>query len=282
MATGFHIFAYDLASETIDDYGVMSPNEGSRAMALAEERGLLYGVTWPRNHFYIYDLKNRKYNDLGRIGDVNPQAIWTDPDGHGYTVDDLGYIVKYDADKGELIRLPARVPNDPQSGTEGRSVYDAVLSPDASGVYGVTWNMECVPSSERLFKYDFDDGNLYDLGPAGGEHKLDHAGGLVFGEDGYLYYAASRKDENRRLAFRMYLFRMNPETLEREEIGPICDGDYHSEYIAKATKDSLGNLYFADTNNRPTRLYLYNTRTAMISSVEAGICLDTEACYALR
>ena len=35
------------------------------------------------------------------------------------------------------------------------------------------------------------------------------------------------------------------------------DGQWHSEYVAKATFDFKGNLYFADTNNRPTRLYVY-------------------------
>jgi hypothetical protein len=50
---------------------------------------------------------------------------------------------------------------------------------------------------------------------------------------------------------------MNPDTLEQEEICSFDDGNYHSAYIAKATRDYAGNLYFADTNNRPERIYVY-------------------------
>lgn len=47
----------------------------------------------------------------------------------------------------------------------------------------------------------------------------------------------------------------------KEEIGALDDGQWHSEYVAKATFDFKGNLYFADTNNRPTRLYVYRPET---------------------
>ena len=60
----------------------------------------------------------------------------------------------------------------------------------------------------------------------------------------------------------MYLIRINTETLKREEICPFDDGKWHSEYIAKATKDLAGNLYFADCGNRPTRVYIYTPEGA--------------------
>ena len=69
------------------------------------------------------------YRDLGRIGDINAQVVFIDPEENGYTVDDLGYIVKYDVE----------------------------------------------------------------------EDKLDHLGGLIFGDDEYLYYADSKLDRNRRI-----------------------------------------------------------------------------------
>ncbi|MFA7373225.1 MAG: hypothetical protein WC074_06685 [bacterium] len=257
MARGFNIFSYDTTTEEVEDFGVMSPNEGSRAMALAEERGLLYGITWPRDHFYIYDLNKRRYRDLGRIGDTNAQSIWVDAAGNGYTADDLGQIVKYDVDADRLMRLDVHVPKDPAASSQERSVYDVTPAPDGKSVYGVTWNMERVPFISRFFRYHFSEGRIDDLGQVPGTNHSNHAGGLIFGDDGYLYYAASRKDDSRRIPYRMYLFRMNPETLEQEEISAFDDGDYHAEYISRATKDFAGNLYFADTNNRPGRMYIY-------------------------
>ncbi|MDD5680195.1 MAG: hypothetical protein PHI59_03020 [Candidatus Omnitrophica bacterium] len=257
MASGFHIFTFDPKNERVEDFGVMSPNEGSRAMALAEKRGFLYGITWPRNHFYVFDIRNRKYKDIGRIGDINPQVIWVDLEENGYTVDDLGCVVKYDADAARLVNLNVKVPKDPQVLSEARSVYDAIPSPDGRSIYGVTWNLETVLFAERLFRFDSEECRIYDLGPARGKEKLDHVGGLIFGDDGYLYYAVSKKDKKRRLSYRMYLYRMDVDTLKKEEICPFDDGAWHSEYIAKATKDFAGNLYFADTNNRPERIYVY-------------------------
>ncbi|MDD5698939.1 MAG: hypothetical protein PHH77_10025 [Victivallaceae bacterium] len=265
MASGFHIFSYDPETGTVDDFGIMAPNEGSRAMAMAETRKLLYGVTWPRNHFYVYDIGKRKYLDQGRIGDINPQAVWVDNAGNGYTVDDLGFIVKYDAEAGKLFTPGSRLPKAPGCDTEARSVYDAVPSANGESIYGSLWNLECIPFSERLFRFDFKTGEIHDLGRGFDDetgHKLDHIGGLVFGDDGYLYYTVSRPDENRRIPFRMYLFRMHPDTLEKEEICAVDDGQWHSEYIAKATKDFAGNLYFADTNNRPQRIYIYTPEGA--------------------
>lgn len=264
MAPGFHIFKIDPVTERIEDYGIMSPNEGSRIMALAERRGLLYGVTWPRDHFYVFDLKNSTYKDMGRFGDINPQTIWLDGDENCYTVDDFGYVVKYDATTGSLGTLAARIPWDGAYPSEIRSAYDAVPSPDGKSVFGVTWNIDkFFDASARLFRFDLADGKITDLGPPISAKELStHVGGMVFGDDCYLYYAASRKDPGRRIPYRMHLFRMDPRTQAREEIAPLDDGNFHAEYISKATKDYAGNLYFADTNNRPTRVYVFTPEGA--------------------
>ncbi|NIA08009.1 MAG: hypothetical protein GWP14_10335 [Actinobacteria bacterium] len=162
MFSGFHIFRYDPATGDMNDFGVMHPNEGCRAMALAEKRQKLYGVTWPRDHFFVFDIKERRYQDLGRIGDINPQSIWIDAEENGYTIDDLGQMVKYCADEQRLMHLDVRIPSEPGLPC---SVYDTVPAPDGRGVYGVTWNMEKTHSPDRLFRYDpaeGTEGKIYD------------------------------------------------------------------------------------------------------------------------
>jgi len=260
MFTGFHIFHYDPKSGKFEDFGIQTPNEGSRAMALAEKRKRLYGVTYPRDHFYVYELDTDTYRDLGRIGDVNPQAVWLDREENAYTADDLGYIVKYDADSDRLLHLDVQIPHAPFRDGTHNTVYDVVPSPDGKSVYGVTWSYD-----SRLFRYDPCDGpegKMHDLGRAYGPEIVDwkvfdfanHTGGLVFGSDGYLYFASYVCWKEPK---GMYLIRMDTKTLKREEIGPLVADGYHTQYISKATKDYASNLFFASCINRPTRIYEY-------------------------
>ncbi len=260
MFSGFHIFMFDPQTGEVDDFGCMSPNEGSRAMALAEDRGLLYGVTWPRDHWYVYDIRKREYRDFGRLSDVNPQSVWVDPEGNGYTSTDMGYIVKYDADRDRLIQLDARIPLVESAPSPQRTVYDTVPSPDGKSIYGVAWNMHTYAFCEHLFRFDFDTERMHDLGRAAddGEEWISMCGGLVFGWDGWLYYSKTKQKDHGRLPWTVFLSKLNPETLVKEEICPMDDGEWQSEDIAKATRDFHGNLYFADTNNRPVRIYKYS------------------------
>jgi len=259
--SGFHIFAYNPASGDFRDFGVKGVREGSRAMAMDRRRRKLYGATYPRNHFYVHYMDEDRYLDLGRFGDINPQAVWVDSAGNGYTVDDLGSIIRCDAETDELEHLDVRTPNAPFRDGTYNTVYDVAPAPGENAIYGVSWSFDM-----RLFRYDMDDprspASMHDLGRAYGPEyddwdKFDHAthaGGMVFGDDGKLYFCASVwwKEPH-----GMYLVRLDPKTQAREEIGPITDGEYQSTYIAKASKDFDGVLYFAECGKTPTLTWQY-------------------------
>lgn len=258
MFSGFHIFHYDPKTGDFEDFGVQAPNEGSRAMALSDERRKLYGVTYPRNHFYIYDLEANEYRDLGRIGDINPQSVFLDREENVYTLDDVGYIIKYDADRDELIHLGTRIPHGIYSqGIYFNTVYDTVPSPEGDAVYGTTYGPD-----NRLWRYDFyegPEGKMWDLGHCyGPEYALArefYTGGLVFGEDNFLYMAPKVFWKEPKGA---YLVRVNTKTLERKEIGLLALGGHRSMGVSKATRDYAGNLYFANITGSPTRMYVYS------------------------
>ncbi|OPZ91319.1 MAG: hypothetical protein BWY73_01123 [candidate division TA06 bacterium ADurb.Bin417] len=108
---GSYLFTYDPASGRLDNFGIGPLKEGSRALALDEKRHKLYGLTWPRNHFYVYYLDQRRYLDLGRIGDINPQAIFLDRAGNAYTTDDYGWILRCEAGRDRLQRLGVQCPS---------------------------------------------------------------------------------------------------------------------------------------------------------------------------
>jgi len=237
-------------------------------MVLAEKRRKLFGITYPRDHFYSYDLETNEYKDIGRIGDINPQSIFIDKEENAYTVDDFGYLVKYDADARELIHLDVQLPYANYRDGTYNLIYDSVPSPDGESIYGVHWNVDIRRLDNRLFRYDFHEGpqgKISDLGwayrpPEAGPAWKDtrktnnHTGGLVFGEDCHLYYATYFHWKESR---GMYLIRMNVQSLEREVICPIEANGFHAQYIAKATRDYAGNLYLACCGSRPTRVYIY-------------------------
>lgn len=265
MFSGFHIGRYDPATGQFEDFGVQSPNEGSRIMALAEKRGLLYGITYPRCHFYVYDLRRRIYTDVGRCGDINPQCMWIDADENAYTIDDLGYVVKYMADTQELIHTDTRLPFLRE--IPSVTVYDATLSPDGKDVYGVTWNEDTYVFIHRLFRYNFAEEKIYDLGPVPyNKERYDvakhhHAGGVVFGDDGLLYLTAGFTEytpEGGLIGHGMYLYRIDTETLENEEVALLADDrGLICPYVHRAARDFDGRLYFFETNYRPPRLFVY-------------------------
>jgi len=269
---GSFLFAFDTAKDEILWTDLCYPWEGSRCMALDASRGLIHGVGFPRDHYFVYDLETRSHRDLGRIGSVNPQAIWLDANNTAYTTDDWGNVLRMDPDKGKLERLSIRAPFAAWSDGWHNVVYDAVEDPsDPDIVWGCSWNL---PS--HLFRYRMDPGGgpgeMQDFGPglpdAGykptGTFFTDHVGGLVFGDDGYLYYAVS--DMVREAYFvvsdrKCWLMRMDPATGEKEKLGLLNFGDFRAAYVARAGRVAGGRLVMGDVANRPSRLYEYQVET---------------------
>jgi hypothetical protein len=109
-------------------------------------------------------------------------------------------------------------------------------------------------------------GEMTDLGPglpeAGykelGTFFTDHVGGLVFGDDGALYYCAS--DMVREAYFvvsgrKCWVMRMDPATGEREKLGILRFGDFKAAYVSRADRTSSGRIVMGDIANHPSRLY---------------------------
>jgi hypothetical protein len=235
---------------------IFLPQEGSRCMALAPERRKIYGISYPRNHFFVYDLKKREVRDLGRIGSINPQCVFIDGEENAYTTDDFGRIIKCLADQEELVDTGVQIPHAGFRNGYHNTLYDVTPAPDGKSVYGVTWAW-----GERLFRYDLKKNRLYDYGKAYGEDNNEwdhiinsHVGGLVFGNDGLLYFAANVESDGKSVP---HLIKMNPENGKRENLGILHHNKVPADHISRAAADINGNLYFAETGNTPTKLLKY-------------------------
>jgi len=107
---GSVLVAYDTREDRVLWGRPFIPREGCRCLAYDEERGRIYAVSWPRDHFLSYDLKTARLTDYGRLGSLNPQAIWLDSKRRAYTTADNGRIVRFDPDRDRLEELDLYLP----------------------------------------------------------------------------------------------------------------------------------------------------------------------------
>lgn len=254
---GSFLFIWDTSRNELLRTELLYPREGCRAMALDESRQRLYGVTYPRDHFFVYDLERQELRDLGRIGSINAQVVFLDRKGNAYTTADYGEIIQYNIEKEELVELPLRIPHAPYQNGFHNVAYDVVEHPDSRSLIGVSWNVD-----PYLFIFDPEQMKLYDLGPAyPKEHTHDeidyiafnysHAGGLVLGLDEKLYYCVLQGFDQ-----PSYLFRVDLDRFEKECIGRLWAGQEPVKYIAHAVRDSFGTFYFAQLAV-PTRIGIF-------------------------
>ncbi len=110
---GSALLAFDTRTDVIKWWDTLIPKEGCRCLLHDEERGLLYALSYPRDHFIIYDLKKRTRRDIGRIGSVNSQALFLDKKHRVWTTSDYGQLVRYTPETGRLEYSPFVVPHNP-------------------------------------------------------------------------------------------------------------------------------------------------------------------------
>lgn len=268
---GSALVAYDTRREEILWWDTMLPKEGCRCLAHDEERAVLYSLGYPRDHFFVYDLRTRSLRDIGRLGSVNAQTIFIDARHRAWTTRDDGRLIRYDPERDRLEEAPFRIPCEAryQSGWHV-VVYDAVASPEGDCIYFSTWVAQ--PHLYRFWPLEGEWGRLEDLGPATQPREsdfpmctfLDHCGGLTFGADGMLYYVASRwydpiyqpLDVDQRPK-RGILWRLNPATLEREPVVELIRPDCMSQYVSRGAADHQGNLFFAHVNGDITPVGMF-------------------------
>jgi len=266
---GSALLAFDTKRDQVLWWDTMIPKEGCRCLLHDEERNLLYSLSYPRDHFIIYDTKKRLRRDVGRIGSINAQTLFLDHKHRVWTTDDYGHLVRYDPEKDRLERSPFVLPHNPQFQTGWHSVfYDAVVAPDGESVFAVTWIAQ--PRLMRIWLNEGEWPRVEDLGPATQDRDptipmdtfLDHCGGLVFASDKQLYYVASRwrdpvynpmpPDGPDREGV---VWRLNPATLQREEVAILRHPTSPAQYVSRGAVDHNGNLFFGVVGTKPVGIF---------------------------
>jgi hypothetical protein len=266
---GSALVAFDTRKDQVRWWDTLIPKEGCRCLLHDEERHLLYALSYPRDHFIIYDTKTRARRDLGRIGSINAQTLFLDRKHRVWTTDDYGRLVRYDPQTDRLERSPFILPHNPEFQTGWHSVfYDVAAAPDGECFYAVTWI--AAPRLMRLWPGKGDWPKVEDLGQVTQQRDptlpkdtfVDHCGGLVFAGDGQLYFVASRW---RDPAYNPMpengpdregvVWRLNLPTLQREEVAILQHPTQPAQYVSRGAVDHNGNLFFGNVGTKPVGLF---------------------------
>ena len=215
--------------------------------------------------------------DIGRIGSINAQVLFLDRSHRVWTTDDYGHLVRYDPEKDRIERSPYVLPHDPLYQTGWHSVfYDVAPSPEGDCVYAVCW----IGNSRlmRIWPDEGEWGRVEDLGSVTPDYDhslpesyfVDHSGGLTFAGDGMLYYVSSRwkdgypssaevrivTDDPQLIARNQgIVWRVDPRTLEREEVAVLHRPDSCAHYVTRGAVDRNGDLFFGHVGPRPVGIF---------------------------
>jgi hypothetical protein len=258
---GSALVAYDVKTDQVLWWDTLFPKEGCRCLLHDEDAGLLYALSYPRDHLFVYDIKKRQSRDLGRIGSINSQVLFLDSRHRVWTSDDYGHLVRYDPQRDSLESSPYILPHFVGLQTGWHSVlYDAVADPKLGCVYAVPW---CgYPRLFRIWPMEGSWGRVEDLGPVTQEYDrtlpvntyFDHCGGLIVASNSDVYYVASRWPEPLgetpyENAMEGLVWRMDPQSLEREIVAVLKRPDgYAAQYVSRGAMDRNGDLFFGHLN----------------------------------
>ena len=264
---GSALIAFDTRTDQVLWWDTLIPKEGCRCLLHDEERGLLYAMSYPRDHFFIYDLRTRKRRDVGRISSINPQCLFLDKQHRVWTSSDYGHLVRYTPETDRLEISPNHLAHDLNYQTGWHSVfYDIAPSPDRECVYAVTWCPN--PHLMRIWPNEGEWPRIEDLGPATQPRDTsfpvdmwrDHCGGMTFGGDGKLYYVASRwrdpkYDPDAPGRTKGDVWRLDPETLKREHVAYLVHPTGPAHYVSRGAVDHNGDLFFGHVGNTPSGIF---------------------------
>ncbi len=121
---GGRLIEYDPASDCATDLGVRIANEGTFCMAVDAERGRVYGVTYPSNRFWTYDVESGRGTDKGHIGPHQSHSIAVDAQGNVWGSYGYGRLFKYDLAQDRVSKTHITLPG------ENQNVDSIVLAPN--------------------------------------------------------------------------------------------------------------------------------------------------------
>jgi hypothetical protein len=151
---GGHFLSYDLAGGRFEDLLTAPPEEGIVAMQVDPVRKRIYGLTWPKGFFLVYDIRTGDARNLGQVcrgGEAGEgehyfclcrsMGLWPE----------TGDVFFTNAD-GEVLRYrPERNRVEPVAGVHMKHDIFGTWDPHTPGHQGYNWRDLFWHDEERVF-----------------------------------------------------------------------------------------------------------------------------------
>lgn len=234
----------------VDDLGVAIPGEGITCLIAGTNE--LYGVTFPKGHFFVFDMDTGKTHDKGAICGLPlneepfrsiPRAMVIDKIGRVWGAGDYGALFHYDPKKDEICHFPElRLPS--ELGREFKTIVDAlVLGPDGL-IYGGT-------SDGFIFRFNPDSFIITNLGKPMWQYRIR---GLAFSLDGDLWGVGGERGG----AARLFVYRSKTGGYENLGLLDVNRSPYYAwlAYEIDAMVMGQDGTIFIGESGRISHLYV--------------------------
>lgn len=237
------------------DLGIPVPNNSIYALTINPKGDVIYGITYPDGHFFIYNISTDELKDIGEIDTTLvfhgperywrslPRALVCDDYGNVFTSSTNGEIVYYSPNSGEIISTGLRIPGDYHSvqRSEDYAVVDYFAKSNNGLIYGGS-------SDGYLFSLDTDNMDLINLGKPRLSRRLR---ALTIANDGKVYIIAGEISKSKNCRYYCY----DPARGGFEDIGVVfADRSpyyfWHGYQFDCMTTGTDGTIYLGESARR--------------------------------
>lgn len=250
----------DMECEVLD-LGIPVPNNSIYALTISTGGDEIYGLTYPDGHFFIYDISNEKFKDLGeidkRIVFHGPERYWRSlpralvcgDSGNVYTSSTDGVLVYYCPRSGKIVSTGLEIPGDyyPAKDYTDYAVVEYFAKNDNGLIYGGT-------SDGYLFSFNPEKMEIINFGKPRASLRLR---ALTIGKNGKVYLIAGERSSTKYCQLYCY----DPKRGGFENLGVlIVDrspyyhwGGYQFDCM---TTGSDGTIFLGESERR-AHLFIY-------------------------
>lgn len=255
-----HVKLLDMECE-VENLGIPLANNSIYALTINPRGDEIYGLTYPDGHFFIYNITNKNFTDMGEIDIMKvyhgperywrslPRALVCNDSGRVFTSSTDGKLVYYCPRSAKIVLTDLKIPTDfyYTQRYEDYAVVEYFAKSKNGLIYGGT-------SDGYLFSFDPDQMKILNLGKV---RELRRLRCLTVGKDDKIYMIAGESEPSMPCQFYSY----DPQTGGFSNLGVLIADKSPYYYWCGYQFDSMttgadGTIYLGDSERR-SHLFLF-------------------------